>query len=273
MICKNISPSAALKEFVRNYKLLHLKFDKPEQIPFKHRPPKPEQGIVFYIKGNVNLQNLSTGDQQIPATVSVFSHQTDKKCFLVSPEFFMFTIFLNQGILHRLTGIHAQEFKQDYHDAEQFFGIETRMVSEQLSTATGYSAMINIIENFLLTKFRQMKKESLVDQVANYLLTDPVHVPLDNVAKQACLSTKQFQRKFIERIGLSPKLFCRINRFNHAYYYKISHPNASWSSIAQEHSYTDYHHLEKEFKKFTSLTPNEWLKQNQASPERILRLK
>ena len=115
--------------------------------------------------------------------------------------------------------------------------------------------------------------ESLVDQVANYLLADPVHVSLDNVAKQACLSTKQFQRKFIERIGLSPKLFSRINRFNHAYHYKISHPNATWSSIAQEHYYTDYHHLEKEFKEFTALTPNEWLQQNQASPERILRLK
>ena len=273
MICKSISPGPALQEFVRNYQLLHLKFDRHEHIPFKHRPPKPEQGIVFYIKGFVHLHNLGTGDQQVPATVSIFSHQTDKKCFQVSPEFFMFTIFLKQGILHRLTGIPAKEFQQEYHNAEQFFGSEIKMVTEQLSTATSFSSMIDIIERFLLPKFRQMKMDSLVDKVADYLLVNPVQVSLDHVAKQACLSTKQFHRKFMERIGISPKLFCRINRFNHAYHYKLTNPNASWSSIAQELYYTDYHHLEKEFKEFTALTPKEWLIQNQASPERILQLK
>jgi AraC-like DNA-binding protein len=273
MICKSISPSPALKEFVRNYTLLHLRFNNAQQIPFKHRPPKPEQGIVFYIKGYVNLANLVTGDQQTPATVALFSHQTDKKLFQVSAEFFMFTIFLRPGILHRLTGVPAVDLKQDYHDAELFFGTEVRAITEQLSSATGYSSMVDIIERFLLPKFRQMKTQAAVDEVADYLLADPTRFSLDYAASQACLSTKQFYRRFVERIGISPKLFSRMSRFNYAYHYKIAQPNASWSSVAQEFYYTDYHHMEKECKEFTGLTPNEWLQQNQASPERILRLR
>ena len=122
MIFKSISPSPALQEFVRNYTLLQLKFTPGEPVPYKYRPPKPEQGIVFYIKGCVNLQNTVTGSQQVPTTVSVFTHQTERKIFQVSPEFFMFSVFLPPGILHRLISIPSMDLKQDYHDAELFFG-------------------------------------------------------------------------------------------------------------------------------------------------------
>ena len=64
-----------------------------------------------------------------------------------------------------------------------------------------------------------------------------------------------------------------MTRFNLAYHYKIVHTDASWSSVAQVFCYTDYHHLEKECKEFTGLTPNEWVKQSQASPERVLQLR
>jgi AraC-like DNA-binding protein len=273
MIFKSISPSPPLQEFIRNYTLLHLTFNTNQHVPHKHRPPKPEQGIVFYIKGHVNLQNLITGDQQRPATVSLFSHQTDRKIFQVSSEFFMFTVFLRPGILHRLINVPSIELKQDYHDAELFFGTEVREVTEQLYNATTFSSMVTIIERFLLPKFNQMKQGCSVDEIANYLLADPTGFSLDHIAKQACLSTKQFHRKFVERIGLSPKFFSRITRFNLAYHYKMVHPGVSWSSVAQEFFYTDYHHLEKEFKEFTGLTPNDWIIQNQAAPERVLQLR
>jgi len=273
MIFKSISSSPALQEFVRNYTLIHLQFDATRPVPFKHRPPKPEQGIVFYIKGHVNLQNFVTGRQQVPSKVSLFTHQLDRKIFQVSSEFFMFTVFLRPGILHRLINVPSTELNQDYHDAEIFFGTEVREVTEQLYAATTFSSMVAIIECFLLPRFNQMKKGTSVDEIANYLLADPTRFSLDDIARQACLSSKQFYRRFVERIGLSPKFFSRMTRFNLAYHYKIAQPNVSWSSVAQEFCYTDYHHLEKEFKEFTGLTPNEWLKQSEASPERVLQLR
>src|SRR5687768_3604159 len=273
MFCKSLLPSPALKQFVRNYKILHVKFDNDHSIPAKHRPPKPEQGIVFYVKGFVNLHNLNTGMSQIPDPVSIFSHQIDKKRFQIASEFCMFTIFFHPGILHRLIGLPISDLKQSYHDAELFFGTEVREVTEQLALAPDYLSMVPIIEKFLLAKFRKLQMSDSVDDIAELLLGDPSGFSLDAIAKEACLSTKQFYRKFVERIGISPKFYSRIARFNHAYYSKINHPDSSWSSIAQTYFYTDYHHLEKEFKEFTGLTPNEWLKENQMSPERVLQLR
>ncbi|HEX5171498.1 MAG TPA: AraC family transcriptional regulator, partial [Cyclobacteriaceae bacterium] len=65
----------------------------------------------------------------------------------------------------------------------------------------------------------------------------------------------------------------RLSRFNHAYRYKVAHPDVSWSSVAQQFQYTDYHHLEKEFRAFAGQTPREWVDTHMASPERILKLR
>jgi len=165
------------------------------------------------------------------------------------------------------------ELDQSYHDAELFFGTEVRRVTEQLAESDGYSSMVPIVENFLLARFKQVQINSSVDDIAQLLLADPNAFSLDKIAQQACLSTKQFYRKFVERIGLSPKFYSRIARFNHAYQYKVNHPNDYWSSIAQSFGYTDYHHLEKEFKEFTGLTPNDWITENHGAPEKILRLR
>lgn len=273
MFCKTLMPAPALQEFVRNYKILHLKFNNGNAIPFKYRPPKTEQGIVFYITGSVNLQDVNSGTIQTPAPVSVFSHQTDKKRFKISSEFYMFTIFLQAGVLYRLIGMPMTNLNQSYHDAELFFGTEVRTVTEQLAEAPDYLSMVPIIEKFLLAKFRSLQMRNAVDDVANYLLADPTRFSLDSIALEACLSTKQFYRKFVERIGLSPKYYSRVARFNHAYQYKVNQPNALWSSIAQSFGYTDYHHLEKECKEFTGLTPNEWISENLGAPEKILRLR
>ena len=165
------------------------------------------------------------------------------------------------------------ELDQNFHDAELFFGKEVQEIHDLLASASTYLAMITIIEQFLINKFKKLAPESIVDNIAACLLSDPTEFSLDGVAKQACLSIKQFHRKFTERIGISPKFFCRLSRFNHAYQYKNAHPNVYWSSIAQQFGYSDYHHLEKEFKEFTGLTPQQWITEVQASPERILQLR
>ena len=272
MIYKSFSPGPLLREYVRNYTIIHFKFNCEETVPWKQRPPKSEQGIVFYVKGSVNLENAKTGTLQTPAPVSIFSNQTDKKHYHFSSEFFTFIIFFRAGVLHRLIGVPMVELDQNFHDAELFFGKELQTIHDQLASAAGYSSMVTIVEQFLFSKCKRLATENIVDNIATFLLNDPTEFSLDAIAKQACLSTKQFYRRFTERIGISPKFFSRLARFNHAYQYKIAHPNVYWSSIAQQFDYTDYHHLEKEFKEFTALTPQQWIAEDQAAPERILQL-
>jgi AraC-like DNA-binding protein len=74
----------------------------------------------------------------------------------------------------------------------------------------------------------------------------------------ACLSLRQFERNFRIRVGISPKLFIRIVRFEYAMKIKNSYPDKSWSEIALECGYTDSSHLLKEFKEFAEFPPSQF---------------
>jgi AraC-like DNA-binding protein len=273
MTYKSFLPRPALKEFVRNYTIIDFQFNPHEPIPFKQRSPKTEQKIVFYIKEPPIIHNSATGHRDTPPLVSIFSHQMEKRTFEMRSEFRALIIYLQPGALHNLIRLPMIELQNKICDAEFFFGGEVRAVHEQLASATGQSEMILVVEQFLLPKFTRTSVKSSIDRIALHIMVDPACFSLDTIAQQACLGTKQFYRRFTERIGIGPKLFSRLSRFNHAYQYKIKHPLTSWSSIAQEFRYTDYHHMEKEFKEFTSLTPEQWTRTHLTAPERILKLR
>jgi AraC-like DNA-binding protein len=270
---QSFDPTPALKEFVWNYTVIHLQFESADLVPAKHRAPKAEQKIVFYLKGSVDLFDLKSGKAGTPPSVSIYTHQLERRVLRVSAEFFAIVVYLKPGTLYRLLGFPMTEFDQQYFDAEIFLGNEIKVVREKLADAKSIAAMIAIIEELLTKKCIRLQEKASVDQVASNVMINPATFSLDRMANDACLSTKQFYRKFTQRIGISPKYFSRLSRFNQAYQYKLSNPGISWSSIAQEFAYTDYHHLEKEFKEFLGLTPGEWLKAELAAPERILKLR
>lgn len=269
---KAYMPGAALRDVVRNYTIIHFQFDANQAPPPKQRSPKPEQKLVFYINGSVHLQDAH-GTTRTPPPVAIYSHQTEKKNLKVSSDFYAFIVYFQPGVLHRLLHLPMTEFPGEYIDAENFFGTDLRFVNERLAAATDPMQMIAIVEQFLLTHHKKLIAPNAVDAVANYILHDPVAFSLDALADQANLSTRQFYRRFIQRIGLTPKFYSRLTRFNRAYHYKLIHPAVTWSAIAQEYGYTDYHHLEKEFKEFIGTTPKAWIVAELSAPERLLRLR
>ena len=273
MMYKSFLPSPPLRAFVRNYTIIHFQLGSKEPVLSKQRSPKPEQKIVFYLKALPLFINTSTASTHSPPPVAIFSHQREQKTIQLTREFFAFIIFLQPGVLHKLIRLPMMELLHQTIDAELFFGTEVRDISEQLKAATSHTSMIAIAEQFLLRKCNQLSASNSIDAIALQLLSDPTSYNVNYITRQACLSSKQFYRRFTEQIGITPKLFSRLSRFNHAYRYKVMHPTISWSSIAQEFYYTDYHHMEKEFKEFTGFTPQTWTKTHLAAPERILKLR
>jgi transcriptional regulator GlxA family with amidase domain len=131
--------------------------------------------------------------------------------------------------------------------------------------------MIALVEEFLLRNMRSAKQDPhRVDCAARRLVADPLHVSLDWLARHACLSPRHFNRKFTERIGVGPKLFSRLLRFNRVCRFKVTRPAVAWPRIALDFGYTDYQHLVRDFRQFTNSTPNVWLEEDGDSPENVL---
>ncbi len=131
--------------------------------------------------------------------------------------------------------------------------------------------MVETVEAYLLRNVVRATQNVLpLDRAAARLTADPLHTSLDWLARQACLSPRQFNRKFTERIGVGPKLYGRLVRYHRAYLFKAAHPALAWPTVAIEFGYTDYQHLVRDFRQFTNATPTTWLREDAASPENIV---
>jgi AraC-like DNA-binding protein len=273
MMYKYIAPSPALQEFVRDYLIAYFVFDKDQEIPFKPYSPKPEQTITFLPKGNLTVSNPLTGEMQIAPVISVCGQQVSRYNFYLSSEYQMLRVHFHPGALYRLLRIPLSEFTDSWFDANSVISREIMDVNERLANCINYSEMIAVIEEYLLNKIKKVSVTTHpLDQVAYCIFTDPSRFSLEWLAKESCLCQRQFNRKFIERMGVGPKLYSRIVRFYKAYQYKEKNPGVDWLSIALLFGYSDYQHMVKDFKQFAQVNPNLWINQDNQSPERILKL-
>lgn len=79
------------------------------------------------------------------------------------------------------------------------------------------------------------------------------------IARDLAISERQLNRLFIQDVGVSPKVFSRINRFQHVYQ-RLQHQDiSSLSSLALDAGYTDQAHFCRDFKAITGKTPKTYL--------------
>jgi len=263
MIFQFLQPSLYLRDFVREYLLFHFKVKSGTIVPVKPYHATAEEGIIFYVRGSLMCTQIENGVTEKRAETVIFGPSVSRQILHLPDEYLMFFVRLQPGILHQLFRISMNELVQKNIDAEVFFGKQVRELHEKLVNAPSYEVILNLIEDFLLKKFQQLSANlHPSSQIPKLILKDPSSFNLDKMASQACLSPRQFERIFLRQVGVTPKLFSRLCRFNQASELKERYPNRDWLRIAMETGYNDYQHLVKDFKSFDGGTPNTLVAEN-----------
>ncbi len=240
-------------------------------LPVKAYWPRAENCLTFFPKDPEKVEYGFGGNPIESPRSRVYGQHSIATNRYVGRDFMILQVQFQPGALFRLTGIPAQELTNTFVDAESVFSAEISRVNERLSYTKHYTEMIGIVEEFIGYLINRAKRRDLrpIDKVSRYMLDHPRVVSLDWLADQACLSQRQLYRQFMEREGVSPKLYTRINRFENAMKRKNARPDLDWLSVAIDLGYYDYQHLVRDFKEFTKLTPNEFLIRDGRSPERV----
>lgn len=271
-------PSPALRDYVRLLQVIRLDFSAATVVPFKPYWPRPENCLAFYPRDTETVEYADSGRRVSKARSALIGQPTVVTNRYVGRHFFLIQVVFQPGALFRLTGLPVHELTNTFVDAEAVFSTELRLVNDRLSSTDDYREMIGIVETFLQRLIRcrtgpYSRYDDLpIDRVTQHLLnTPPGQAPMRSVdwlAKEACLSTKQFYRKCVERMGISPKCYDRIIRFDQAVKINNAQPAKDWLSIAVDLGYYDYQHLVRDFKEFTTLTPTAFARQEGQAPER-----
>jgi AraC-like DNA-binding protein len=231
-----------------------LETEQSSPMPVNPFPPVPQHSLFFYLHDPI--QTLSSSNELIisPPTL-IIGPQLTRVDIKMGHRHLMVHVGFKPGGLHQLIGVPMHQLMDQSYSASDILGREADAVLEQLKNTKSWQHMVAIVEQFLLKKLCSHKKAEAFDQAVSHLILQNGNIPIDNVATNACLSLKQFERKCKERIGLPPKLFARLIRFSSAYRLREANPQLSWTSICYECGYFDQMHLIRDFKEFAGVTP------------------
>jgi transcriptional regulator GlxA family with amidase domain len=129
--------------------------------------------------------------------------------------------------------------------------------------------MIQVVEKFLGKLIQKAKgREHPIDITSRMMFGQSEQYCLDSFVKDSCLCHRQFDRMFKERVGIPPKQFLQIIRFDRAFRMKNRYPDMDWLTIAIGCGYHDYQHLVKAYKEFTGYSPKQFFEIDNQAPER-----
>lgn len=271
MLINEIKPGALLADYVRLYRIIDFSFPSSFKVPGKWYPPRPEHCLQFMTR---DAEYMGAPDQP--------SSKRFNGAIFMGPQSFVvqrfpgantlgFQVIFQPGAVHMLTGVDAHELADTYTSASYIFGAEVNAVNERLAGIRDYREMIRIVEDYLLQLVRKRKMDTHpVEIVTRSWLQKEGAYSADKLARAACLSPRQLDRKFHEWIGLSPKLFLQMARFDKAFRLKNRYPDRDWLSIALHLDYHDYQHLAKDYKLFTGYSPKQFFDIDNQAPERLL---
>jgi AraC-like DNA-binding protein len=87
-------------------------------------------------------------------------------------------------------------------------------------------------------------------------------------AAETGLGHRRFGRLFRDAVGLSPKRWARLRRFQYALRRATADPLASWADVALGAGYCDQPHFTREFREFSGLSPREYGRLTAGNPAR-----
>ncbi len=257
MLLKDFSPHQGLQEFVKCYRIVHFKFNKNELPPFKPYTPRPENCLAFYPHDTERIEYAASGKKISNLPIALIGQHLEVTNRFIGQEFLVIQIIFQPGALYRLTGIPLMELIDEYLEADYVFAKDIQFVNERFHHAQNYAEMVSIANEFVGKLVKKcVKDKHPLDDVCKLMLKHDGAISLDWLARESCLSIKQFERKFKDRTGVNPKLFGRLIRFDNAFRTKNANPELDWLSVAIDCNYYDYQHLVRDYKTFTGVTPN-----------------
>ena len=154
----------------------------------------------------------------------------------------------------------ASEVRDLLVSLEDVWGAEAHGLRERLLEATP-DGRFAILESWLL---QQACGDLTQHPAVTHALTEFGGVPhiqsVSEVTDHVGLSSRRFIEVFDDEIGLTPKLYCRIRRFQHAIRLVHESDDVDWADLAARVGYYDQSHLIGEFQEFSGLNPSAYLK-------------
>ncbi len=170
-----------------------------------------------------------------------------------------FVIMFRPEGFYRLFSLPMDEVTDKDYEAHSVLGPFVEQARDRFGESESFGERVCFAEELLIERALQAPRLDGISAAASRILRSHGRVAIPALAHEAGLGLRQFERRFAKQVGVRPKLFTRIARFEAALERKARFVNASWTNVAHEFGYYDQMHMIHDFAEFTGGTPNETL--------------
>jgi AraC-like DNA-binding protein len=158
--------------------------------------------------------------------------------------------------------VPAGELHNRHLSLEALWGGGAGELRERLLEAGTPRAMFAVLEQALLARAAwRLEHHPAVKFALRQFHGLPHTRTIAEVAGQIGLSAKRFIEVFNGEVGLTPKLFCRVRRFQRALRSIGQGAPVEWAAVAADCGYFDQAHFIRDFRAFSGINPSAYLAQ------------
>lgn len=170
--------------------------------------------------------------------------------------------FTNLG-LYMLTGLSMHILSDDIVPAEAIWGQEIESLCAQMYEAGDTIAMIRLLEGFFYRKLSDQPgcRDTRGVRAAIYAMEHQGIYQINTLLDASFLSQRSMQRHFKEQIGMAPKTYARICRFNRARQFLDQTENPFWPELVHKLGYFDQSHFIRDFRRFAGRSPGAYMEE------------
>jgi AraC-like DNA-binding protein len=156
-------------------------------------------------------------------------------------------------------GVPAGELADTHIDIETLWGPSAVELRERLCAAPTPAARFSLMENALLSRLRhQPEHHGAVPVALDAFEPRGAEVRVCDVARRVGLSQRRFIQVFAAEVGMTPKLYSRVRRFQRAR--ALAQKAPDWARVAVDCGYFDQSHMIHDFLAFSGLTPTDYIR-------------
>jgi AraC-like DNA-binding protein len=172
----------------------------------------------------------------------------------------MFIIEFKKGMAQSFLGRPLTEITGQVIEGELVLNRIFLEMRERLLNQQSPMIMFLIAEKMLNVEFHgKLTINPFVEFAVNSIVANPAGLTIKNIAHKTGYSSKHLIKMFSGHVGVNPKSFLRIIRFQKAIQEIETQGNINWISLADECGYYDQAHFISNFKEFSGFTPLEYM--------------
>jgi AraC-like DNA-binding protein len=255
---KQLPPPDHLKEYVRHF--FTIESTDSGEAPKSFRTIADGcPGLVLQHSGKETFYDQD--NYRMPA-LFVYGQATRHREIYSNEKFSATGIYFHPHALNSIFGFNAAALTDSCIGFDDLAPGNKKFFDQLLNTSSAEEQIV-LLSSFLHHQI--ISRKSAADPATQFALMEILgsngNASLKNLQQKLGLSERGLERRFSQHVGVSPKLFSRICKFQASLNQLRNNEFHKLSDVAFENEYADQSHFIRVFKEFTGLSPKQYQRQ------------